>query len=72
MAKKPTYPLKSTMLRGKKAWFYQDRNGLTVVAQKWDRHGNYHGCTIAGISWTKICAAVDNHRAVQKRLAARR
>lgn len=66
----PPYPLSPRSFgKDDTQWFYESREGLCVVAELRDKQG-YHGTTNVTIPWAKICAAVDNHRAVQRRKAA--
>jgi len=62
MRKKPKYPQTATMLRGNTAWFYQGGHGICVVAEARLESGQLLATTQTNISWTKLCAAVDNHR----------
>lgn len=69
MTKKLRYPLSSTMLKGKTAWFYQGRSGLCVVAEKHTAENKYVATTQTTISWARLCRAVDLHRAIERQRA---
>lgn len=73
MAKAPEYPGTSRKLKDKRSWFYEERQGLAVIAQKFTGEA-YVGTTVANVPWAKVCKAVDNHRAIQaaKRKTTRR
>lgn len=76
MRKAPVYPATPRNLSGGISWFYEQPTGLIVVGELRSLHsakGEYYGTTQVKIPWSKLCLAVDNHRAVQaaKRKPAR-
>lgn len=66
------YPCKSRKLKGSlgagmvpvDAWFYEDADGLHVLI---DPKGK-PGVTSTKIPWRKVCAAVDQHRRIRKKI----
>jgi hypothetical protein len=64
MSKKRTYPLSPRKLKGS-AWFYETRHGIEVVQEHWV-DGKCQGTSVSLIPWSKVTAAVDNHRAIKR------
>ena len=42
------------VLSGKTAWWYEEKPGISVVAQLYDLDGKFRGTTITNISWRAL------------------
>lgn len=59
------YPLSPRKVN-KNVWLYEQRGGVYVYI---DYSDSSMGSLSAGLPWSRLCKAVDNHRAVIRRRA---
>lgn len=62
--RKRKYPLGPQRLTAT-TWFYELPGGLLVAAELRSGFDVYQGTTQTKVPWRKVCAAVDNYRAVK-------
>ncbi len=58
------YPCEPRSIAKDEAWFYEEREGMTVV-QELRRNGDLLGTATVTVPWRKVCAAVDRHRKIK-------